>query len=262
MRKLHFSYEMKIDYSVEVGRCNFTIKCLPQDNKRQKISNVQIKLFPETDYYFGKDGLLNTQIYGVNEMPHKEFLYRIEGDAETGFEPYEEESNPNLDMIFRHPYGLNVAGKNIKQYFEMFNTSKDVTDYERAVDFMHLLHEYLVYEPCSTNIDTSAEEAFSLGKGVCQDYAHIFIALMHLANIPARYVTGLIMGEGASHAWVEIFYNGKWYGLDPTNDKVVADEHIKIGIGRDARDCTINRGIMHGGGTHIQTIQVNVTERN
>ena len=114
--------------------------------------------------------------------------------------------------------------------------------------------------PLSTNINTTAEEAFVQGQGVCQDYAHIFIALLHLAKIPSRYVTGLIVGEGASHAWVEILCGRKWYGIDPTNNCIVSDEHIKIGIGRDARDCMINRGIMHGGGLHTQKISVSVTE--
>lgn len=112
---------------------------------------------------------------------------------------------------------------------------------------------------CSTNIDTKGEEAFLQGKGVCQDYAYIFIALMHFAGIPARYTTGMIVGEGVSHAWVEALWNGKWYGLDSTNDVLVTEEHIKIGVGRDAKDCMINRGIMHGGGLHTQTIKVNVS---
>ena len=67
-------------------------------------------------------------------------------------------------------------------------------------------------------------------------------------------------GEGASHAWVEILSDGKWYGLDPTNNVVVSDEHIKIGVGRDAKDCEINRGIIIGGGNQTLTICVNVEE--
>lgn len=68
-----------------------------------------------------------------------------------------------------------------------------------------------------------------LGQGVCQDYAHIFLALLNLAGIPARYVTGLLIGEGASHAWVEVLHHGAWYGLDPTNDAPVLTDYINMG---------------------------------
>lgn len=109
-------------------------------------------------------------------------------------------------------------------------------------------------------MDTSAEEAWALGKGVCQDYAHILIALCHLSDIPARYVTGMMVGEGHSHAWVEILDHGHWYALDPTNNCIAADTYIKIGHGRTAKDCMINKGIIKGGGSQHQTVTVRVEE--
>lgn len=260
MKKLHFSYEMQIEYSVEVARCNFTIKCIPKSTARQIIHDYDIKLFPATGYCVGHDGLCNLQIYGVNELPHTIFNFRIEGDATTGVEEFEEYVDDNLAMIFNHPYGLNKAGDNLTRFYEENKLSGDLSEYETTVKWMHLLHKKFKYKPCTTNVDTPAEEAFTQGCGVCQDYAHIFISLLHQAKIPARYVTGLIVGEGASHAWVEILWNGKWYGFDPTNNQVVGDDYIKLGVGRDAKDCMINRGIMHGGGLHTQTIKVCVQE--
>lgn len=258
MQKLHFTYEMRIGYAVPVERCNYTIKCFPKDNKRQIVHELKISLVPNTFYLEGYDGLLNKQIYGINEVPHYTFDFKLEGSVTVGLSDYEEDENENLDMIFKHPHGLNVAGDNIKAFLEE-NRPDDISDKREAALFMmHRLHETMKYEPLSTNVKTTAEEAFSMKRGVCQDYAHIFIALMHLLKIPARYVTGLIVGEGASHAWAEILSDGKWYGFDPTNDKIVADEHVKIGIGRDARDCMINRGIMHGGGPQSQEISAKV----
>lgn len=261
MEKLHFDYYMQIDYSTEVSRCNFTIKCVPRNNARQQIENFHIEIFPAISYNQGVDGLRNIQIYGVNGMPHKTFYFRITGDAVVGLSEYEEFEDEDTTMIFRHPHGLNVAGESIQKYYESMFFQDGLSDMEKVMQIMHSLHQELVYQPCSTTVETSAEEAFLQRKGVCQDYAHIFIALLHLAHIPARYVTGLIVGEGASHAWVEVLLDGKWYGFDPTNDTRVQDEHIKIGIGRDAHDCMINRGIMHGGGLHIQTIKVQVNKK-
>lgn len=258
MKKLHFTYEMKIEYSIPVARCNFTIKCVPKDTLRQKIEDIKIDLFPATSYCEGIDGFRNHQIYGVNEVNHTNFIFKIEGTANTGLSDYEEDIDEDIAMVFGHPYGLNMPGKSICEFFETLHVDEKVSVYERAIDIMHRLYQVLTYEPLSTDVNTTAEEAFLQKKGVCQDYAHIFIALLHLAKIPARYVTGLIVGEGASHAWVEILQDKKWYGLDPTNDGIVLDDHIKIGVGRDAKDCMINRGIMHGGGLHTQIIKVNV----
>lgn len=261
MKQLHLSYDMLIEYSVEVQRCNFTIKCIPVDSLRQKISNIQIQIDPEVKYYFGKDGLNNVQIYGVNEAPHKSFCFHIEADAKTSDSEYEAGMNDDLDMIFGHEHGLNIAGNNIKAFYDSIGYINFITDkYEKAFGIMHELSNRFEYVPGSTDVNTSAEEAFSQGHGVCQDYAHIYIALLHLAEIPARYVTGFIVGEGESHAWVEILYDGKWCGLDPTHDRIVNDQYIKIGIGRDAKDCMINRGIMHGGGLHTQKVTVQVNE--
>lgn len=269
MTKLQFDYYMQIDYSVEVSKCNFTIKCIPKDNERQQIEDIQIELFPATSYCTGVDGFRNSQIYGLNEIPHKTFWFHICGVAKVGLSDFEEYENDELTMVFKHPYGMNKSGKKIKAYHQrIVDELQSVVSFDKknlssvllAQSIMHCLYRDFSYCQNATTVNTTAEEAFALGHGVCQDYAHIYIALLHLSGIPARYVTGLIVGEGASHAWVEIFQDGKWYGLDPTNDKVVSDEHIKIGVGRDAHDCMINRGIMHGGGLHTQSIKVNVNK--
>lgn len=262
MKNLFFDYYMQIDYSVVVSKCNYTIKCIPQSNKRQQIENIEIDMFPRTSYSTGKDGLGNTQIYGANNVDHKTFYFHITGKAKTGIGVCEEAENDCQSMIFKHPYGLNKAGKEIHGYYEKIMKEIRLSDdaYLDSLVIMNRLHKDYSYKQFVTNTETTAEEAFSLGHGVCQDYAHIFISLLHLAGIPARYVTGLIIGEGASHAWVEILNKGYWYGLDPTNNVPVTSEHIKIGVGRDAKDCMINRGIMHGGGPHTQKIVVNVKE--
>lgn len=262
MKNLFFDYQMRIDYEKPVTKCNFTLKCIPQSDERQVISDLKVEIIPSVSYSRGTDGFRNCQIYGVLEEMHASFVCRVSGMATVGLNDYEMAVDDCIDRVFRYPHGLNCAGEGIRQYYASYESSlvSMQNDYERALYMMHALHRDFNYESGVTDVSTTAEEAFQLGRGVCQDYAHIFIALMHMAGIAARYVTGLIMGEGASHAWVEILYDGKWYGLDPTNDVEIAEEQIRIGIGRDANDCMINRGIMQGGGNHLQTIYVNVTE--
>lgn len=263
MKQLHLSYDMLIEYSEEVQRCSFTIKCIPVDTLRQKISNIQISIIPDVKYSYGKDGLNNVQIYGVNEKPHKFFMFHIEADAKTGNCEYEAYENEDLDMIFKHEHGLNVAGPKISSFCAtLFKIQRIESTYEKATELMHELARNFAYLSKSTDVNTTAEEAFTQGYGVCQDYSHIYISFLHSLGLSARYVTGFIVGEGESHAWVEVLCDGKWYGFDPTHDRAVNDDYIKIGIGRDAKDCMINRGIMHGGGLHTQKVSVQVIDKN
>lgn len=260
MKRLHFDYYMEINYSIPVSKCHFTIKCIPVSNQRQTLENIQIELFPETAYEQNKDGFGNIQIYGHEGETHDRFSFHVTGNVKINQILFEEDENENQTMIFRHPYGLNKPGEEILSYFSTFIFETEMTEYEKCLWIMHKLHRDFKYESNRTTVNTTAEEAWSQGRGVCQDYAHIMIALLHLAGIPARYAAGMLTGEGASHAWVEVWCNKKWYGIDPTNDVLVADNHIKICHGRDASDCLINRGLMWGGGEQSQYISVTVEE--
>lgn len=81
-----------------------------------------------------------------------------------------------------------------------------------------------VYTPGSTTIRTTAEQALAQRSGVCQDYAHVMLAVCRHCGLAARYIAGLLGGEGATHAWVEIYHNGRWIGFDPTHNRMVDDK--------------------------------------
>ena len=102
------------------------------------------------------------------------------------------------------------------------------------------------YMPLTTTVDTPAMEVYRLKKGVCQDYAHVLTAMCLYAGIPARYASGFMLGEGYTHAWAEVFSEGSWYGLDPTNNLMVDETYIKLAHGRHAADCSVVRGAFRG----------------
>ena len=126
----------------------------------------------------------------------------------------------------------------------------------------------------STQIDTSVVTALKQRSGVCQDFAQVMIAILRSADIPARYVTGYIetetqrkaseakrapalIGASESHAWVEVFLpGGFWWPLDPTNDCIAGERHVKIAVGRDYHDSTPTRGVFKG--THTEKLSVAV----
>jgi transglutaminase-like putative cysteine protease len=131
------------------------------------------------------------------------------------------------------------------------------------------VHEALTYQPGSTQVHTSASEAWDTRRGVCQDYAHLVVAALRHVGLPARYVSGYLhpaaepeIGEtleGESHAWVE-WWQGEWVEYDPTNAVPVAGRHVRIGAGRDYADVPPIKGVVAGGHSSTElTVSVELT---
>lgn len=260
MRKLSFDYYMQIAYSEIVSRCHYTIKCVPMNTDSQKLVSMQIEIAPKDTMSEGMDSFGNRYVYGCVERAHQGFSFHITGEVITGMTKWEDSVREDSSGMYRYASKYTQMGKALNTFYDSLELEKTEDSYEYALALMHRVHDAFSYEKNVTDVTTTAEEAWRLGRGVCQDYAHIMIALCRKAGIPARYVAGMMIGEGASHAWVEIAKEGKWYAFDPTNDKVADDTYIKLGVGRDAADCLINRGLMRGGGTQTQTVEVKVCE--
>ena len=104
----------------------------------------------------------------------------------------------------------------------------------------------------STDVHTTAASALAGGVGVCQDYAHIMLAICRSAGLSARYVSGHLTGEGGSHAWVEVLdaepassCSGV-IGFDPTHDRLVDDRYLTVAVGRDYADVAPTSGTFRG----------------
>ncbi len=258
MAFLNYEYRMKISYSEPVDKCYFTIKSFPVDDFRQRSISYDISMLPETPFSLGQDSFGNLQIIGSVAKPHSSFEYSIKGLVETDTSNIVGGVNEALVGMYKYEHGKCIPGEKIKEFAR--SISKEVADAahdkDKCLIIMKKLSESFAYEKGSTCVETSAEDAFAGGKGVCQDFVHIFITVLRMFGIPARYVCGLIVGEGQSHAWVEAVIDENYVAFDPTYNSVVTDEYIKLGVGRDAADCAINRGVMWGGGSQTQEIKV------
>lgn len=191
--------------------------------------------------------------------PHTEFSIEVRGIVETGLEVYEELcTDPVKSGIFRVPSELTRPGAAIRRFHDTLPLSGSA--YDRAIAIRKAVHEAFHYVPGRTVAHETGECAFSRREGVCQDYAHVMLSLLRMEGIPARYVTGMMIGEGASHAWVEALCNGYWYGFDPTNDLLVDDQYIRVACGRDSADCAIIRGTFYGLACQAQREQVRVEQ--
>jgi transglutaminase-like putative cysteine protease len=139
---------------------------------------------------------------------------------------------------------------------------------ETVIALCGFVRDRLQYLPGSTIVTTSAVEAWVQKSGVCQDFAHLSLALLRAVGVPARYVSGYLhpnpecaIGEavqGASHAWIEAWL-GQWCGLDPTNGRDVDEQHVTVARGRDYSDVTPFRGIYHGGRLQDLNVSVDIT---
>lgn len=260
MAFLNYEYNMIISYSEPVDKCYFTIKSIPADDFRQRSIAYDISMSPETVYSKSKDSFGNIQIIGSENEPHSVYEFNIKGLVETYQGNITGGVNTSTIGMYKYPHGKCIAGDEIKKFVKELEleVSGLNSDKDKCYKIMNHIYEKMTYESGSTTMETTAEEAFSVGKGVCQDFSHIFITVLRLFKIPARYVCGLIVGEGESHAWVEAACDNSFIAFDPTHNKEITDEYIKLGVGRDAKDCAINRGVMWGGGLQTQEIKVSV----
>ncbi len=134
------------------------------------------------------------------------------------------------------------------------------------------IYESFAYVPNSTSVDSPIDDALISRQGVCQDFAHIMIALVRPLRIPCRYVSGYMFHrdeaeekkdrslEGASHAWIEAFIpNLGWTAFDPTNNLIGADRHIRVALGRDYADVPPTRGVHKGEAQSALSVAVTVS---
>ena len=128
-------------------------------------------------------------------------------------------------------------------------------------------NEHMTFDEDPTNSGTSAVEAFALKRGVCQDYAHIFIACARSGGVPARFVAGHFLrsdgmvNQQAGHAWAEAFVPDLgWVGFDPANGICTTDAHARVAIGLDYLGAAPVRGTRYGGGKETLSVAVKVDQ--
>lgn len=130
-----------------------------------------------------------------------------------------------------------------------------------------LINRQFEYRPQTTDVYTAVDEVLARRVGVCQDFAHLFIAAARAMGVPARYVSGYVhagagrRGEGASHAWAEALVPGLgWVGYDPTNPIRAGQHHVQVAVGRDYQDVAPTRGTYLGAAREQMSVEVTVRE--
>lgn len=278
------SYKIKhitrYTYSYPVIDCTNQIMLYPIIDSSLEVSNHEIKITYDPDVdtfvdYFGNH-------IGVFSLikPHTTLL--IESTADVITKPITfptddmkaAEQWPLLRSLGAHTAYMDFLNPEIFASYDELKSilddivNKDKTPLENAILLCDYVYANFNYQKGITNVESKLEDVWRLKAGVCQDFAHIFLIILRMFDIPSRYVSGYICpkdkemrGEGATHAWVEAYIpNYGWLGLDPTNKCIVNDQHVRLATGRNFSDCTPVKGTYKGSGEH--TLEVSVQIKN
>lgn len=260
MHLLNFCYAMEIRFSLPASKHSFTLRMIPHSDESQEVVSCELKVSPECRLHDGEDAFGNKYVYGEIEHEHNAFSVEVRGKVQVG-KTLCTSMDPVGDIArYRYPSRYTRPGEELLRYFSEHIYGREKDHYKLAEYMLHQIYQDMEYKQGVTDVSTSAEEALTRRQGVCQDYAHIMISMCRMAGIPARYVVGMMKGEGYSHAWVEVGVEGLWHGMDPTNDRLADDTYIKISHGRDYQDCIVNRGVFQCMGEQKQSVRVIVEE--
>ncbi|RYQ02837.1 transglutaminase family protein [Bifidobacterium pseudolongum] len=248
MKKLIFAYEMKLTFSAPVTEHRFQLRCVPVTGPRQQVIDVNVRMEPHVDLESTIDSFGSRVMTGYIPQEHTSFGYLVTGIAFVDNANIKEEP---FKPLYRFQSELTKPGAAIGTLVEQCRTRLaalgfDAGELESAQAIMDEVYGAFEYTPGSTTVQTNAEEAFAQRRGVCQDYAHVMLSACRELGIPCRYIAGLLDGEGATHAWVEVYHDRRWIGLDPTHNRMVDDNYITIAHGRDYRDCMLDIGVFSG----------------
>lgn len=261
MKVLDYSFSTTIDFSAPVRDHYFVLRCMPSPSHTLRVLESGLAIEPEMRYMRQTDGFGNLMAIGRKIEEHTRIGYHSAGTVRVDFNW----ARPDVaHPVYRHFTALTKPDEALTAFAEGLGTVRDRHDV-RAVDSfclraMAAVHDAMAYAPGTTTVATTASEAFVAGRGVCQDFSHVLVAALRHAGIAARYVSGLALGEGQTHAWVEASVNDFWYGYDPTRNQAIDETYIPLAWGRDWSDCPVERGSFIGLANQTQTVHMTVKE--
>ncbi len=254
--KLVINHQTHYSYATPAKRSNQYIRLTPPNIGHQKVNAWQ--LAAQGIHFTQLDGFGNIWTNLTVNQPHQELLIMAQGEIETS--PVEGVQDDRLaPMLFTHPTDITRCHEPLLEFTARYakgNTRSSLIDLSAAI------LEVMPYTTASTNVETTAAQAFDLGMGVCQDHTHVFLACARQLGLPARYVSGYLHSEDASHvathAWAEVYLDGLWYCFDTSNQLFSLDQHVYLAFGRDYLDAAPVRGVRQGGDDETMQTRVQV----
>ena len=271
MQLLRIDHETKLVYSEPVHESVVEVRMAPPSTEDQTVLGYRLRTTPPVPITTYRDGFGNrTELFTLS-TPHEDMVirtaccvrvHRRSGEERLAEIPWPAEATTSIDAIeFLRPSPLVEMSGDVQAFCASTREPKG-TFLEAVETMMKSVRAALKYEKKVTAADTPVSEALKIGSGVCQDFAHLLLALARHWNLPARYVSGYINqpGELATHAWAQLWAGPMvgWVDIDPTMGKWVGIEHVVTAVGRDFSEVPPNRGVWKGNATETISVSVNV----
>ncbi len=251
MKSYRYSYQTIVRYSSTVSNHHFLLRCTPRGDGNQRIIEQDLNLLSPTHISSSTDVFGNIIHYGSMMNRHDIFVVASSGVVEC----YDYRIvDPSPKQMFLAATSMTTCDRHMAAFADSISQVGSTLD--QAIALANGIYTTMSYAPGVTNFETKATESFRLKVGVCQDFAHILIAMCRKRAIFARYVAGFVVGTGETHAWVEVYCDGAWYGVDPTHNLFIVSDYIKMAHGRDAADCSVTRGVHYGVAAHTTEVRV------
>jgi transglutaminase-like putative cysteine protease len=255
LHRTHYRYSAAVLYSIQ------QLRLTPRDEPHQRTLRWRVKT-PETTTS-SRDAFGNLMHTLTLTRAHD--AVAIEARGEVEIDPLHEGrledvggSPPPLSFLAATP--LTAADAAVRDL-----TARHWRGSNRhaLLDLAQAVAAAIDYKPGATEVTSTAAEALSLGSGVCQDHAHVFIAACRLRGVPARYVSGYVhpgdAPHAASHAWADAYVDGDgWISIDVTHRRFASDNLCRLAVGRDYATAGPVRGVRVGGGDESLEVRVNI----
>ena len=266
--KLRIEHTTTFTYQDSISERYTEMRLRPVDGSGQRCLRFKLVTEPVGEVMQYVDRYGNAVHHFDTIQSHDRVAVKATSDVHLSqtFADYHRELTPleKFDYLAEQPF--TTANDDIRSLARAHVVEGDATATLLAV--MHAIRDSVQYETGITDVKTTAAEALSLGRGVCQDFAHIMLAACRAINIPARYVSGYLYNpradaspdlndNAASHAWIEAWVNNSaWLAVDPTHDCLQTMNYVRVGVGRDYSDVPPTRGIYKGQAKESMSVKV------
>ncbi|KAA9393134.1 transglutaminase family protein [Kocuria coralli] len=278
MTRLKINHVTRYVYDTKVKRSHNEARMTPLGDDEQVVLKAELAVKPSSAHIHNYVDYFGTRVADF-DVPTRHSILEVRSSSEVEVNRFTvDPDRPGVtwedlkDPKIRDRYAeylvttpLTTPGKELQAVADEVRATA-ATPFDAVQAILKRIAGKVTYESGVTGVHTDADAVWADGRGVCQDLAHVAIALLRHAGIPARYVSGYLHPDdsagigvtvvGESHAWIE-WWDTRWIGYDPTNHKYLDDLHVKVGHGRDYKDIPPLKGMVTGGGG-TQELDVNV----
>ncbi len=261
--RLHIRHETVYRYDRQVKHSVQCLRLTPRTEAGQKVLSWDLQAPGRRSQQLDAHGNL-VHLLTLDEA-HEEIRILATGVVDT--EAVEHSSPSARATLSPFVYALETPLTAVDERLKDFVAAQARAhmDQDGVISLAGAVRDAMEYVPGATAVSDTASHAFGLGRGVCQDHAHVMIACCRSQGIPARYVSGYLLSEHddhiASHAWVDVWLaqERRWLAIDVTNRGLGGAQHCRLAVGRDYLDACPIRGVRRGGGAESMEAQVRVS---